>query len=98
LRRIRNLKNKYESIDKIGLINAPLLILHGKLDDKIPVSHSRRLLEATQQGEAEAEAGEPQVGRKPPVTLVELEGGNHINNFQQPGWVVEMIKFYSSLS
>jgi len=42
---VSRIKNKYETIAKIGDIGAPTLIVHGLADDKVPPSHSRRLVE-----------------------------------------------------
>ena len=38
------MKDRFESIDKITDINAPLLVLHGEHDRTIPVAHGRRIL------------------------------------------------------
>ena len=54
-------QNKYDSLSKIGNINAPLLILHSRQDEFFPMEHARRLLEAA----------------KAPKQLVELEGGHN---------------------
>ena len=39
------LKDKYDSISKIKMINVPILIMHGKKDDVIPFSMGKELFE-----------------------------------------------------
>lgn len=39
-------KDRYETISKIGKIDAPLFIVHGELDGVIPIDHGRKLLDA----------------------------------------------------
>ena len=52
---------RFDSIDKIEKVNAPLLMLHGALDDTIPVALGQRLFDAAQ----------------PPKRWVVIEGGHH---------------------
>ena len=52
---------RFASIDKIGQVNAPLLMLHGALDDTIPPVLGKRLFDAA----------------KPPKHWVVIEGGHH---------------------
>lgn len=40
------LKDRYDSIDKIGAVEAPILILHGEDDRLIPIEHARELAQA----------------------------------------------------
>lgn len=40
------LKTRYDSLARIGEINAPVLILHGDRDAIVPYAHGRRLFEA----------------------------------------------------
>lgn len=40
------LKDKFYSIDKIGLVKAPVLIFHGYLDNVMPIQYGRKMLEA----------------------------------------------------
>ncbi|MFN3077859.1 MAG: alpha/beta hydrolase [Alphaproteobacteria bacterium] len=40
------LKDRYESVERIGAIRTPLLIVQGDADDVIPITHGRRLFEA----------------------------------------------------
>ncbi len=54
------LRDRFESIEIIGQVDAPLLIVHGERDTTVPVDHGRRLLEAAtepKQGIWVAEAG-----------------------------------------
>ena len=55
------LKHKFNSIDKVHRIDAPLLILHSRQDEFFEMSHPERLLAAA----------------RPPKRLVELQGGHN---------------------
>ena len=39
------LKDRYDSISKIKMINSPILIMHGEKDDVIPFSMGKKLFE-----------------------------------------------------
>lgn len=52
---------RFASLDKIARVNAPLLMLHGALDDTIPLALGKRLFDAAQ----------------PPKQWVVIEGGHH---------------------
>ena len=39
------LKDRYDSISKIKMINSPILILHGEKDDVVPISMGKQLFE-----------------------------------------------------
>ena len=52
---------RFTSIDKIGRVNAPLLMLHGDLDNTIPLVLGKRLFDAA----------------NPPKQWVVIEGGHH---------------------
>lgn len=52
---------RFSSINKIGQVNAPLLMLHGELDDTIPPVLGKRLFDAAQ----------------PPKHWVVIAGGHH---------------------
>ena len=52
---------RFASIDKIGRVNAPLLMLHGDLDNTIPLVLGKRLFDAAH----------------PPKQWVVIEGGHH---------------------
>ena len=39
------LKDKYDSINKINMVNSPILIMHGKKDDVVPFSMGQKLFE-----------------------------------------------------
>ena len=39
------LKDRYDSLSKIKMINTPILIMHGKKDDVIPFSMGKKLFE-----------------------------------------------------
>ena len=54
---------RFASIDKIGRVDAPILMLHGTADRTIPVELGRRLFAAAPTG----------------TQMVEIEGGSHSN-------------------
>ena len=54
-------RNKYDTLSKIGRINAPLLIFHSRDDELIPIRHAQRLFAAANE----------------PKQLVELTGGHN---------------------
>lgn len=41
--------DKFPNIDKIGRVNCPVLVIHGKADDTIPFSHGEKLFAAAPQ-------------------------------------------------
>lgn len=41
------LRDRFESIDKIGVVRAPILIMHGDADTVIPASHAQALARAS---------------------------------------------------
>jgi len=53
-------RNRFESLERIGTVRMPILVIHGRADTVIPISHGRRLFAA---------AGEPK-------TLLEVAGGH----------------------
>ena len=57
------LNQRFESLQKIGQLKVPLLLIHGKRDEKIPYAMSRQLYAAAPQ----------------PKTLLLIEGGEHSN-------------------
>ncbi len=54
-------RNKYDSLGKIGRINAPLLILHSRDDEVFPFRHAERLF----------------IAAREPKRLVELRGSHN---------------------
>ena len=54
-------RHKFDTLEKISRVNAPLLILHSQDDELFPLSYARRLLAAA----------------KPPKQLVVLHGGHN---------------------
>jgi fermentation-respiration switch protein FrsA (DUF1100 family) len=54
-------RNKYDTLDKIPGVKAPLLIFHSRDDEFFPISHAERLLAAAHE----------------PKRLVELRGGHN---------------------
>jgi fermentation-respiration switch protein FrsA (DUF1100 family) len=55
------LKHRFDSLDQVHRIDAPLLILHSRQDELFEMSHPERLLAAAQ----------------PPKRLVEMQGGHN---------------------
>ena len=55
------MRNKYDTLGKIGHINAPLLILHSRHDEYFGIRQAERLLAAARE----------------PKQLVELRGGHN---------------------
>jgi fermentation-respiration switch protein FrsA (DUF1100 family) len=55
------LKHRFDTLDKVPRIDAPLLILHSREDELFEMSHPERLLAAA----------------RPPKRLVELQGGHN---------------------
>ncbi len=41
--------NKYDSLSRIGQVSSPLLILHGDLDEVVPMAQGRKLYEAARE-------------------------------------------------
>lgn len=48
---------KFDSVDKIGRVDAPILIMHGSADDTVPVALGRRLRDAAPAGTRWVEFG-----------------------------------------
>lgn len=63
------MRDPFRSIDRIGEIEAPILILHGTADPVTPFAHAERLYAAAPE----------------PKRLVVLEGEGHIRNFENGG-------------
>jgi len=43
------LKDRFESVDRVARIDAPLLVIHGEADSVVPVAHGRKLYHAAQE-------------------------------------------------
>ncbi|EKV26146.1 hypothetical protein C882_2914 [Caenispirillum salinarum AK4] len=75
-------KDRYESLAKIGRIQAPVLVVHGEDDDLVPVDFGRRLHAAARE----------------PKELVLLPGAGHADLFdfgageRITGWVAETVE------
>jgi fermentation-respiration switch protein FrsA (DUF1100 family) len=59
------LRNRYDSLSKIGALRVPLLVLHGDRDDVIPYEQGRRLFEAA----------------NPPKTFYTIRGARHNDTY-----------------
>ncbi len=54
-------RDRYENLDKLGGLHAPLLVIHGDRDDIVPLAFGRALFEAASE----------------PKTFVEIPGAGH---------------------
>jgi hypothetical protein len=62
--------DQYRTIDRIGSVRVPLLIVHGARDSLIPVSHARQIYAAANE----------------PKSLAILRRGTHNDLFDQGAW------------
>jgi hypothetical protein len=68
------MKDRFESINHIASINAPLLVVHGDADEITPVEYGRRLFEAARE----------------PKELLIIPDGGHEAIFDEAAWVAEI--------
>ena len=68
------MKDKYNSIEHIPRIEAPLLIIHGDLDEIIPISEGHRLFAAA----------------RGPKEMMVIKGGSHASIFGEATWAREL--------
>ncbi|KAK9107109.1 hypothetical protein Syun_023120 [Stephania yunnanensis] len=71
----------YKNIDKIALVNCPVLVIHGTADDVVDCSHGKQLWELCK------EKYEP----------LWLTGGNHCNLELFPAYIKHLKKFISAI-
>jgi uncharacterized protein len=71
------MKDKFDSLDKINKVKAPVLVLHGEHDRTIPVAHGRKLLSA---------ANDPRRG-----VFFEHGGHNDLPNHQSDNEVLRFL-------
>ncbi len=64
------LKDKYDSLSRIGALKAPLLVIHGTADNVVPFELGRALFNAAPQ----------------PKQMIEIEGGAHSVEFDDTLW------------
>ena len=74
------LRDRFDTMSKIGRMAAPLLIVHGERDATIPVSHGRRLF---------AEAAEPKQ-----VQFVAEAGHNDLHEHGMAEMVISFVEFF----
>ncbi|KAL5656053.1 hypothetical protein ACJX0J_035372, partial [Zea mays] len=72
----------YKNIDKIGLVNCPVLVIHGTSDDVVDCSHGKQLWEHC----------------KVKYSPLWLSGGGHCNLELYPDYIKHLKKFVSSVS
>ncbi|KAK9934899.1 hypothetical protein M0R45_022028 [Rubus argutus] len=71
----------YKNIDKIPLVNCPVLVIHGTEDDVVDVSHGKQLWELS----------------KDKYEPLWLKGGNHCNLELYPEYLRHLRKFISAV-
>ncbi|OEL18017.1 Protein ABHD17C [Dichanthelium oligosanthes] len=72
----------YKNIDKIGLVNCPVLVIHGTSDDVVDCSHGKQLWEHC----------------KVKYSPLWLSGGGHCNLEMYPDYIRHLKKFVSSVN
>ncbi|RLN25514.1 alpha/beta hydrolase domain-containing protein 17C-like [Panicum miliaceum] len=72
----------YKNIDKIGMVNCPVLVIHGTSDDVVDCSHGKQLWEHC----------------KVKYSPLWLSGGGHCNLELYPDYIRHLKKFVSSLN
>ncbi|CAN6451534.1 unnamed protein product [Victoria cruziana] len=72
----------YKNIDKIGLVNCPVLVIHGTQDEVVNFSHGKQLWELS----------------KEKFKPLWLEGGGHCNLELYPEYIKHLKKFVTSVA
>lgn len=62
------MRDQYRSIERIGGVRAPILVLHGERDGVVPIALGERLYAAAPE----------------PKRFVRIPGGNHVGNLESP--------------
>ena len=75
------LLDRFDSIDRIGRVHAPLIILHGDADPVVPFALGKRLFEAAPE----------------PKRFVAIPGGTHGSIFEEPTWAQEVAFFLKAV-
>lgn len=75
------MKDQYPSIERIGSLRAPILVLHGDRDGVIPFALGERLYAAARE----------------PKRFLRIEGGDHTGNIERPEGLAEVRRFMESL-
>lgn len=75
------LLDRFDSIDHIGRVHAPLIILHGDADPVVPFALGKRLFEAAPE----------------PKRFVAIPGGTHGSIFEEPTWAQEVAFFLKAV-
>jgi fermentation-respiration switch protein FrsA (DUF1100 family) len=76
------LNDQFRSIDHVGQLRAPLLVLHGDRDAVTPITEGERLFAAAPQ----------------PKRFVRIGGGPHMGNLEDPGGEAAVRAFLAELS
>ena len=61
--------NRFNTLSRVGLLDAPLLVIHSRADETVPYEQGRRIFEAA----------------KPPKQFLELPAAGHNDGFAQDG-------------
>ncbi|XP_073002986.1 uncharacterized protein [Typha latifolia] len=72
----------YKNVDKIGLVNCPVLVIHGTSDDVVDCSHGKQLWELS----------------KVKYVPLWLNGGGHCNLELYPDYIRHLKKFVSTVA
>ena len=77
------IRTKYDSLSKIGAVSSPLLIVHGSMDEIVPISMGRRLYDSA----------------KEPKSFYEISGATHNNTSAAGGedYFKALAEFLNSL-
>lgn len=86
----------YPLIDQISFVNTPILIVHGDLDYKVPISNSYQLLDkAVRSGkflETDFRTAKSQSASNP-IQVQMISGARHDNAFQHIEWLQSLSSF-----
>lgn len=88
----RYLHYKYPTIERIGLIDTNLLLLHGINDWKIPVDHSRLLYKTAVSSQYSIRNKQ-----KNHIRLKEIVGADHNDVFKSADWLQELPQFIKTV-
>jgi fermentation-respiration switch protein FrsA (DUF1100 family) len=71
-------RNRYETLQRLGDVRAPVLVIHSPEDDIIPFAHGRRLFEAARE----------------PKAMLEIAGGHNEGFvFVRDEWIAQLAQF-----
>jgi len=98
----KHLHFRYATTEKIGLVVAPILIVHGVDDDKVPPEFGRTLYHTALAHDASNIAqgikAPPTSSNVPKVQLVEIPRARHSDCFHYPLWTKTIANFVEATS